>query len=1011
MEPNLRAPRRTRRTAGALPQQLLLRSKTGTNSAKQRALLGFGEGLVSDLRQVLPPAHTGGPPSGLCLHSDDSLVHRGCVNGAAWNQSGTLLCTGSDDKRVKVWDAGRNFALVDRGTIKTGHRHNIFHVSFVAAASDRQVLSCGADGTLWLSDMAASSDVERGRLMCDQCEGMMFMFEWMPCIPVVLTAQEDGLVHRVDLREPKPELAFASSSRGAVKALAFGHHSEHILAMGGDGACVKLFDIRKLSCSASPARAQVCSLVPEQLCVEGAAGRDDNVSISGLAWSTDGRELLASYHGDQIYAFDTWAPNHRGSVKAFGGHINHDTFLKGVTYFGEDHYVLSGSDSGHIFVWDHETARVLRVIEADEDAVNGIIPHPHLPMFASYGIDSDCKIWSNQLLESPQARRARLEEAKQNVEDVIEHNVVEVVSAEANISADWQFGHGIEPRVFARDSFLERCRNARNSRETAGCDPYPRYPTDLRWTRPDNTLGCSISEVDEIPAWAAAIEAIVRQALEGPESYASTQYEKAELYLLELAKTTFEREQQLSSRQRTVASVERVEQPTEIPRSGDESSDGHAVGDHSSDSDSSSSDSNQLEFEFADGVEEAEAAEEDLRLRRFLQMHWGSASDGTEAQLPGLGHMLLCPSERINELLMSQRIAKQKAVANIQIVDGDVTHLPAAWFTCTPDHVRTEHNEVAVKNEPFNEPGSAAVGHSAKSEPVASLAVGDPVFLHSLSDDRAQFNGWVGTIMDTHDRSGEDKEALYDVFACAIPAQYTSDVECLGGDISHKCWFESQNLSALLGDPKPDGITLGDAIAAGARAGSQSADVHAAAGEEGAQHTSTGSTTGSTIETQTSDRMQEIVRNIDKTRTFTGVRRGRAGGGLLPPRPALKDARCMFMLGLPCDRDRGTRPTDPHSCPVAKSRLQGSKLLDLLRRREYGMVWQALLTLLDGQDRLMMRRRLSCIPAGGPLNSGSEQQELYVPGAGDSEDDSLTDSDESSSADEQQDDISSADEQ
>ena len=85
--------------------------------------------------------------------------------------------------------------------------------------------------------------------------------------------------------------------------------------------------------------------------------------------------------------------------------------------------MLSGSDSGHIFAWEHETERVLRVIEADEDACNGIVPHPHLPMFASYGIDSDCKIWSNQLLECPQSRRARLEEAKTDVEDIIEHNV------------------------------------------------------------------------------------------------------------------------------------------------------------------------------------------------------------------------------------------------------------------------------------------------------------------------------------------------------------------------------------------------------------------------------------------------------------------------------------------------------------------------------------------------------------------------------------------------------------
>ena len=39
------------------------------------------------------------------LHSPTSLLHGGCVNTAAWNSSGTLLCTGSDDRRAKGWDA------------------------------------------------------------------------------------------------------------------------------------------------------------------------------------------------------------------------------------------------------------------------------------------------------------------------------------------------------------------------------------------------------------------------------------------------------------------------------------------------------------------------------------------------------------------------------------------------------------------------------------------------------------------------------------------------------------------------------------------------------------------------------------------------------------------------------------------------------------------------------------------------------------------------------------------
>jgi hypothetical protein len=304
---------------------------------------------------------------------------------------------------------------------------------------------------------------------------------------------------------------------------------------------------------------------------------------------------------------------------------------------------------------------------------------------------------------------------------------------------------------------------------------------------------------------------------------------------------------------------------------------------------------------------------------------------------------------------MDQGINRQQALAEIQIADGEVTSLPVAWFTCTPDHVRKEH-EVRIKMEPLPEPAPATC---------SAFAVGDPVFLHSLTECMEGMNGYVGTIMDI--QVGDDKEPQYDVFACSIPEQYTSDVKSLE---DHKKWFESRNLSPLLGGTS-DGISLDDAIAAGVCApNSQDEDINGAHAERAEGESSV----NSTFET----------RYIDKSRTFTSVQRGRAGG-LLPPRPAMNDAHSMFLLGLPCDRDQGASPSDQHSCPVAKARLQGVTLLDLLRRREYGVVWQALLTLLDSQDRRRLRA------AGAGLGDTSSED--------DSSSDESSSGDESSSAD------------
>lgn len=79
-----------------------------------------------------------------------------------------------------------------------------------------------------------------------------------------------------------------------------------------------------------------------------------------MTYSYDARKLLVSYQGYQIFEFPTDGKpisensNIIGHSRVFGGHLNYDTFLKNVRYFGpRDEYVVSGSDSGHIWIWDN----------------------------------------------------------------------------------------------------------------------------------------------------------------------------------------------------------------------------------------------------------------------------------------------------------------------------------------------------------------------------------------------------------------------------------------------------------------------------------------------------------------------------------------------------------------------------------------------------------------------------------------------------------------------------------
>ncbi|KAL4233161.1 DDB1- and CUL4-associated factor 6 [Mactra antiquata] len=79
--------------------------------------------------------------------------------------------------------------------------------------------------------------------------------------------------------------------------------------------------------------------------------------------------------------------------KVYKGHRNARTMIKESSFWG-DRFVLSGSDCGHVFIWDRYTAEVVMLLEADKHVVNCIQPHPVDPILATSGIDYDIKLWT-----------------------------------------------------------------------------------------------------------------------------------------------------------------------------------------------------------------------------------------------------------------------------------------------------------------------------------------------------------------------------------------------------------------------------------------------------------------------------------------------------------------------------------------------------------------------------------------------------------------------------------------
>lgn len=92
----------------------------------------------------------------------------------------------------------------------------------------------------------------------------------------------------------------------------------------------------------------------------------------GLSRTRSGRMLWRSDFGrrrsqrEKVERDILCAPH----TRVYTGHCNVKT-VKDVNYFGlQDEYVVSGSDSGHVFIWDRKTAQLVNILEGDGEVVN-----------------------------------------------------------------------------------------------------------------------------------------------------------------------------------------------------------------------------------------------------------------------------------------------------------------------------------------------------------------------------------------------------------------------------------------------------------------------------------------------------------------------------------------------------------------------------------------------------------------------------------------------------------------
>ncbi|XP_075252178.1 uncharacterized protein LOC142344426 isoform X3 [Convolutriloba macropyga] len=391
--------------------------------------------------------------------------HRGCVNALNFNDSGTLLASAGDDLNVILWDWTRR---KEKLKYESGHHSNVFQAKFLPHCNDTSIVTCARDGQVRHGSLSSTGHTYTNKLAQHKMSAhKMAVMRDSPC--EFLTCGEDGYVFHLDIRQtyskkPLPILTVNDDKDRPIELYAIDSRpsNENQFLVCGRDPNVLIYDRRNLNSG------PVCKYRPKGI------GEDDyRMSITCAVYSKLGTEIVASYSDEDIYVFDVdhhqipcsddscdespSSSQHglngrkesrdRSNIadpKHFFGHRNNQT-VKGVNFLGPDsEYVVSGSDDGHIYIWEKETQKIVQWLPGDEaGVVNVLEPHPTLPVMATSGLDHCVKLWSPKRLRqhnllglaSTMAQNKKMRESDPNRDGLFDARMLMLLMQSLNSSA------------------------------------------------------------------------------------------------------------------------------------------------------------------------------------------------------------------------------------------------------------------------------------------------------------------------------------------------------------------------------------------------------------------------------------------------------------------------------------------------------------------------------------------------------------------------------------------------
>ena len=226
--------------------------------------------------------------------------HDGCVNTIRWASGAQLLLSGSDDRRVGVWDFSQSWEGRLRTKLRTLHRHNIFDAQQVPG-HETTVMTSAADGRVGLTHLDSGS--EPSLLFTPECRCVSSKLSFQAGtsgVGLVPFGDPEATVRVFDVRAAGSAAVACRLGVGCNDA-SFRGGDPYTFAVAADDAIVRLCDLRR--CGEEDGEAAVVRRLSAQPALL-KARRGADVAVSGVCWSACASMLLVNYREENVWLFD-----------------------------------------------------------------------------------------------------------------------------------------------------------------------------------------------------------------------------------------------------------------------------------------------------------------------------------------------------------------------------------------------------------------------------------------------------------------------------------------------------------------------------------------------------------------------------------------------------------------------------------------------------------------------------------------------------------------------------------